>query len=135
VLTAAVLELAAEAPDQSPHDRHACVQAQLLKGNHVDERLEKIGEAWWTHAAQGKDRSAKQAIVLRQILQGSGVNIQTEYSAQSLAHRRRRVAAAKVVANVRRIDRAAVLDLNEDEALRDLEYPQVAIALPDIYKI
>jgi hypothetical protein len=47
----AVLEMLPEAFDQPSHDGQAGVQAQLLEGHYVRERLEPLGEPRRSHAA------------------------------------------------------------------------------------
>ena len=73
-----------ESLDQTTDDAHASLQAQLLERNHVEERLEQVGEARGTHATQSDNRRAQRAVDWHGKAQKGGIDIQPEYSPQSL---------------------------------------------------
>jgi hypothetical protein len=120
--TTVLFQERAEALDQSSHDHHARIQAQLLEGQHAPECLEPFRKPRRPHAAQGKRRGPKPAVSLYEMLQGRRGHVETEYLPQRpckpAARHGRRIPAAHDVPNVGRVDRPAILDLDEREMSR-----------------
>jgi hypothetical protein len=126
---------ATESLDQATYNGHAGIQAQLLEGNYVDERLEQIRKTRRAHATQRQDRAAQLVIDWRWKAQEYGIHIQPEYPPQVGNERGARLAAADAATNVRLIDGADILDLDDDGMPVNLEDAHVALTLPNVHEV
>src|SRR6185503_2705909 len=135
VLPAAMFHAPTKSLYQTAYDAHAGIQAQLLEWHHIDERLEQIGEARRTQATQSDDRRPQWAVDWHRKVKECGDDIQAEHSPQSSRDRRGGLATADAVAHVRDVDRAAVLDFDEDGTLLHLEDSHILVVLPNVYQV
>ena len=76
---ATLLEVRAKALDESAHDGYPGIQAQLLEGHHVGERLEPLGKPRRPHAPPRHRRGAEPAIGFHDTLQRDWIHIEAEH--------------------------------------------------------